>query len=309
MKPANDKGVGVDELRFDERVAIVTGAGRGLGRAHALLLGARGAQVVVNDDGGSVNGEGTSGEPAESVAEEIRAAGGIAIADSTSVATPEGGQAIVARAIDEFGRLDIVVANAGILRDKAFHNMTPEMFDHVMDVHLRGAFFVTQPAFVHMRERGYGRVVTTSSSAGLYGNFGQVNYSTAKMGLVGMARTIATEGARFNIKANAVAPNAFTRMTENLITGSAAERLKPDLVAPVVAWLCHEDCPVTGQVFQVGSGRVARVFVAETTGYWNAELTPEDVVANFDTIMDESGYSVPASVADAGALMAAPFKS
>ena len=299
----------MDELRFDERVAIVTGGGRGLGRAHALLLGARGAQVVVNDDGGSVNGDGTSNEPAEAVAEEIRAAGGIAIADNTSVATPEGGRSIVAHAIDEFGRLDIVVANAGILRDKAFHNMTSEMFDHVMDVHLRGSFHVLQPAFVHMRERGYGRVVTTSSSAGLYGNFGQVNYSTAKMGLVGMARTIATEGARFNIKANAVAPNAFTRMTENLITGSAAERLKPDLVSPVVAWLCHEDCPVTGQVFQVGSGRVARVFVAETTGYWNEALTPEDVAANFDTMMDESGYSVPASVADAGKLMAAPFKN
>jgi NAD(P)-dependent dehydrogenase (short-subunit alcohol dehydrogenase family) len=298
----------VDELRFDERVAIVTGAGRGLGRAHALLLGARGAQVVVNDDGGSVNGEGTSDEPANAVAEEIRAAGGIAIADSTSVATPEGGQAIVAKAVEEFGRLDIVVANAGILRDKAFHNMTPEMFDHVMDVHLRGAFFVTQPAFVHMRERGYGRIVTTSSSAGLYGNFGQVNYSTAKMGLVGMARTIATEGARFNIKANALAPNAFTRMTENLIPETAGARLKPDLVAPVVAWLCHEDCPVTGQVFQVGSGRVARVFVAETPGYWNPALTPEDVVANFDVIMDESGYAVPANVGDAAKLMAAASK-
>jgi NAD(P)-dependent dehydrogenase (short-subunit alcohol dehydrogenase family) len=299
----------VDELRFDERVAIVTGAGRGLGRSHALLLGARGAQVVVNDDGSSVNGEGASDEPANAVAEEIRAAGGIAIADTTSVATPEGGQAIVARAIEEFGRLDIVVANAGILRDKAFHNMTPEMFDHVMDVHIRGAFFVTQPAYVHMRERGYGRVVTTSSSAGLYGNFGQVNYSTAKMGLIGMARTIATEGARFNIKANTVAPGAYTRMTEGLIPEKAAERLKPDLVSPVVAWLCHEDCPVTGQVFQVGGGRVARVFVAETKGYWNTAMTPEDVVANFDTITDETDFIVPASVADAGTLAPPPKAS
>jgi NAD(P)-dependent dehydrogenase (short-subunit alcohol dehydrogenase family) len=297
----------VDELRFDERVAIVTGGGRGLGRAHARLLGARGAHVVVNDDGASLNGEGGSDEPAKAVADEIRAAGGIAIADSTSVATPEGGQAIVARAIEEFGQLDIVVANAGILRDKAFHNMTSEMFDHVTDVHVRGSFHVLQPAFVHMRERGYGRVVTTSSSAGLYGNFGQVNYSTAKMGLIGMARTIATEGARFNIKANTVAPGAYTRMTEGLIPESASDRLKPDRVSPVVAWLCHEDCPVTGQVFQVGGGRVARVFVAETKGYWNMDLTPEDVVANLDAINDETDYIVPTSVADAGTLAPPPM--
>ena len=297
----------MDELRFDERVAIVTGGGRGLGRAHALLLGARGAHVVVNDDGASLNGEGGSGEPANAVAEEIRAAGGIAIADSTSVATPEGGQAIVARAIEEFGQLDIVVANAGILRDKAFHNMTSEMFDHVIDVHVRGSFHVLQPAFVQMRGRGYGRVVTTSSSAGLYGNFGQVNYSTAKMGLIGMARTIATEGARFNIKANTVAPGAYTRMPEGLIPESASDRLKPDRVSPVVAWLCHEDCPVTGQVFQVGGGRVARVFVAETKGYWNMDLTPEDVVANLDVINDETDYIVPTSVADAGTLAPPPM--
>ncbi len=296
----------MDELRFDERVAIVTGAGRGLGRAHALLLGSRGAQVVVNDDGASVNGEGTSDEPANAVAEEIRAAGGIAIADSTSVATAGGGQAIVAHAIEEFGRLDIVVANAGILRDKAFHNMTAEMFDHVTAVHTRGSFHILQPAYVYMREHGYGRVVTTSSSAGLYGNFGQVNYSTAKMGLIGMARTIATEGARFNIKANVLAPGAYTRMTEGLIPETSAERLRPNLVSPVVAWLCHEDCPVTGQVFQVGGGRVARVFVAETKGYWNTAMTPEDVVANLDTINDETDYIVPASVADAGTLAPPP---
>ena len=296
----------MDELRFDERVAIVTGGGRGLGRTHALLLGARGAQVVVNDDGASLNGEGGDPAVAEAVAEEIRAAGGIAVAVSTSVASPEGGQAIVAKAIEEFGKVDIVVANAGILRDKAFHNMTPEMFDHVMDVHIRGAFFVLQPAYVKMREQGYGRVVTTSSSAGLYGNFGQVNYSTAKMGLIGLARTIATEGGRFNIKANTVAPGAYTRMTEGLIPESAAERLRPDVVSPVVAWLCHEDCPVTGQVFQVGGGRVAKVFVAETKGYWNAAMTPEDVVANYDTMMDETAYIVPTSVADAGTLAAPP---
>jgi NAD(P)-dependent dehydrogenase (short-subunit alcohol dehydrogenase family) len=283
----------------------VTGAGRGLGRAHALLLASRGAMVVVNDDGGSVNGEGASAEPAESVAAEIRHLGGIAVADTTSVATPEGGAAIVQHALDEYGHVDIVVNNAGILRDKAFHNMTPEMFDHVTAVHLRGAFFVTQPAFVRMREQGYGRIVTTSSSAGLYGNFGQVNYSSCKMGLVGMARTIAIEGARHNIKANAVAPAAFTRMTENLMTGDIGEQMRPEFVSPVVAWLCHEDCPITGEVIAAGGGRVGRVFVAETRGYSNPALTLEDVAANSGLILDEAGYAVPASVADSARLIRA----
>ena len=287
----------MDELRFDERVAIVTGAGRGLGRAHALLLGARGAQVVVNDDGASVNGEGASAEPAEAVAEEIRAAGGIAVADTTSVSTPEGGQSIVAHAVEEFGRVDIVVNNAGILRDKAFHNLTPELLDPVLDVHLKGAFHVLRPAWVKMREAGYGRVLVTASNAGILGNFGQANYGAAKMGLVGLARVLAQEGARHGIKANVLAPIARTRMTEELL-GPLAPKLDPGLVAPVAAWLISEECPVSGEIFSAGGGRVARFFVGLTEGYANPALTLEDVRDHFGQIRDETGYSVPAGVAD-----------
>jgi len=299
----------VNELRFDDRVAIVTGAGRGLGRAHALLLASRGAQVVVNDTGAALNGDVPDPGLAEALAAEIVAAGGLAVADANSVATPEGGEAIVAHALDEFGHVDIVVNNAGILQDKALHNMTPEMFDAVIAVHLRGTFYVTKPAYVRMREQGYGRVVTTSSSAGLYGNFGQTSYSAAKMGVIGVARTIATEGGRFNIKANAITPAAFTRMTENLMSSDSAETMGPNLVSPVVAWLCHEDCPVSGEVFAVGGGRVSRVFIAETVGYTKLDLTIEDVAEHADQIMAESGYGVPADVAGAGKLIAAALAS
>src|SRR5262245_36434698 len=178
----------MSEIRFDGRVAIVTGAGGGLGRGYAHLLAARGAQVVVNDSGGTVNGEGTSSLPAETVAKEIVERGGVAVAETSSVASSEGGAAVVAKALEAFGRLDIVVSNAGILRDKAFHNMTAEMFDAVYAVHLRGAFNVLQPAFVHMRKQGHGRIVVATSSSGTYGNFGQANYSAMKMALVGLAK-------------------------------------------------------------------------------------------------------------------------
>jgi NAD(P)-dependent dehydrogenase (short-subunit alcohol dehydrogenase family) len=301
MTTAPDQGP-IDQLRFDDRVAIVTGAGGGLGRAHAMLLAARGAAVVVNDTGASVNGEGVDPAAAEGVAAEIRAAGGIAVADHNSVASPQGGAAIVAHALEEFGRLDIVVCNAGILRDKTLHSMTPEMFDAVIGVHLTGAFNVIQPAYVHMREQGYGRIVTTSSSSGLYGNFGQANYSAAKMGLVGLAKTIAVEGARKNVKANALAPTALTRMTEGLM-GPLGQHMDPALVSPVVAWLCHESCPVSGEVFAAGAGRVARVVVGEGPGFISRTLTPEDVVAHLDQIMDTSQLTFPADVPGASALI------
>jgi NAD(P)-dependent dehydrogenase (short-subunit alcohol dehydrogenase family) len=190
------------DIRFDGRVAIVTGAGGGLGREHALLLAARGAKVVVNDLGGAVDGTGGSAGPAERTAKEIEGLGGVAVADSSTVATPEGGQAIVDTALDAFGRVDIVISNAGILRDKAFHNLTPELLDPVLDVHLKGAFHVTRPAWARMREAGYGRVLLTASNAGILGNFGQSNYGAAKMGLVGLARVLAQEGARYGIKAS-----------------------------------------------------------------------------------------------------------
>ncbi len=238
----------MSELRFDGRVAIITGAGGGLGREHALLLASRGAKVVVNDLGGAVDGSGASAGPAEQVVKEIEALGGSAVADGSSVATPEGGEAIVATAVEAFGRVDIVVNNAGILRDKSFQNMTPELAAAVLDVHLRGAFNVTRPAWIRMREAGYGRILVTSSNSGILGNFGQSNYGAAKMGLVGLARVLAHEGVRYGIKVNVLAPMARTRMTAELL-GPVADWLDPALVAPVAAWLVHEDCPVTGEIY------------------------------------------------------------
>jgi NAD(P)-dependent dehydrogenase (short-subunit alcohol dehydrogenase family) len=285
------------DIRFDGRVAIVTGAGGGLGREHALLLAGRGAKVVVNDLGGALDGTGGSTGPAERTAKEIEELGGVAVADANTVATPEGGQAVVDAAMEAFGRVDVVINNAGILRDKAFHNLTPELLDPVLDVHLKGAFHVTRPAWVRMREAGYGRVLLTASNAGILGNFGQSNYGAAKMGLVGLARVLAQEGARYGIKANVLAPIARTRMTEELL-GPLAPKLDPRLVAPVAAWLVHEDCPVTGEVYSAGGGRVARFFVGLTEGYANPELTLEDVRDNFDRVRDEAGYTVPVGVAD-----------
>ncbi|MBO0732167.1 MAG: SDR family oxidoreductase [Acidimicrobiaceae bacterium] len=285
------------DLGFDGKVAIVTGAGGGLGQQHALLLAARGARVVVNDLGGSVRGDGADLGPAEQVVKQITDAGGEAVADGHSVGTPEGGEAVVQAAIDAFGRVDIVVNNAGILRDKSFHNMTPDLLEPVLDVHLKGAFYVTRPAWVHFREQGYGRVINTSSNSGILGNFGQSNYGAAKMGLVGLTNVLALEGAKYNIKANAIAPLARTRMTEDLM-GDAAAKLDPALVSPVVAWLAHEDCPVTGEVFTVGGGRVGRFFVGMTTGYYNPDLSLEDVRDHWDQIRDETGYTVPASNSD-----------
>lgn len=285
------------DLGFDGRVAVVTGAGGGLGKAHALLLASRGARVVVNDVGGSVHGEGSDQAAAAKVANEIADQGGEAVADAHSVSSPEGGQAIIQSALDAYGRVDIVVNNAGILRDKTFHNMTPELLDAVIDVHLKGAFYVTRPAWAKMREQGYGRVVNTSSNSGLLGNFGQSNYGAAKMGLVGLTRVLAAEGAKYHIRVNAIAPLARTRMTEDLM-GDAAAALDPELVSPVVAYLAHEDVPVTGEVYTVGGGRVARFFVGMTAGYFNSSLSPEDVRDHFAEIRDETGYTVPSGPAD-----------
>lgn len=294
-------------LGYDGKVAIITGAGGGLGRQHALLMAKRGALIVVNDLGGSVDGTGASASAAQKVVDEIKAAGGEAVADHNSVATPEGGEAIVQTAIDTYGRVDIVINNAGILRDKAFHNMEPDLLNPVLDVHLKGAFYVTKPAFVRMREQGYGRIISTSSAAGVFGNFGQTNYGAAKMGLVGFTRVLGVEGAKFNIKANAIAPLAMTRMTENIL-GGLKDKLDPGLVSPLVAFLAHEDCPVTGQLFSVGGGRVAQVFLGETNGYYNPTLTPEDVQGNWDTITDRSSYSVPSNLGEETALFLPFFK-
>jgi NAD(P)-dependent dehydrogenase (short-subunit alcohol dehydrogenase family) len=283
------------DLGFDGKVAIVTGAGGGLGRSHALELARRGARIVVNDLGGTVDGSGGGSEgPAAQVVKEIEALGGEAVANPDSVASAEGGAAIVANAIEAFGRIDIVVNNAGILRDKAFHNMTPDLVDPVIDVHLKGAFNVTRAAWTHFREQNYGRVINTSSNSGLWGNFGQSNYGAAKMGLVGLTKVLAVEGAKYGIKANAIAPVAFTRMTADLMPG-LEDKLKPEYVTPIVVFLAHEDCPVTGDVYSAGGGVVARYFVGLTPGYVNPGHTVEDIRDNFDQIRDETGYIVGAS--------------
>jgi NAD(P)-dependent dehydrogenase (short-subunit alcohol dehydrogenase family) len=296
------------ELGFDGKVAIITGAGGGLGRQHALMLAKRGALIVVNDLGGSIDGTGSDKGAAQLVVDEIKQAGGEAVANTDSVATPEGGKAIVQSAIDAFGKVDILVNNAGILRDKSFHNMDNALFDPVIDVHLRGAFNVTQPAWVVMREQSYGRIVSTSSAAGIFGNFGQANYGAAKMGLVGFTNVLAIEGAKYNIKANAIAPLALTRMTEDIM-GGLGDKLDPSLISPLVTYLAHESCDATGRIFSVGGGRVAEVFIAEAPGYTNTtSLTPEDLRDNWTTVTDQTGYTVPATLADETGLFLAALK-
>jgi NAD(P)-dependent dehydrogenase (short-subunit alcohol dehydrogenase family) len=286
------------ELGYDGKVAVITGAGGGLGRSHALELAKRGALIVVNDLGGSVDGQGGSHTAAQQVVDEIKAAGGEAVANYDTVATAEGGKAIIQTALDTFERIDIVINNAGILRDAAFKNMTPELLEPVIDVHLKGAFYVTQAAWQHMREQNYGRIVNTSSAAGIFGNFGQTNYGAAKAGLVGFTRVLAVEGAKNNIKANAIAPVAKTRMTEDLL-GPMADKLDPAFITPVVAWLAHEDVPVSGEVYSCGGGHVARIFTAVTQGWTDTEsLTVEDIRDHFDEIRDEDGYAVPANLTE-----------
>jgi NAD(P)-dependent dehydrogenase (short-subunit alcohol dehydrogenase family) len=279
-----------EKISFDGRVAIITGAGGGLGRSHALLLAERGANVVVNDLGGDVHGNGGSDSAAQKVVDEIKAKGGNAVANHDSVATPEGGRAIVQSAVDAFGKVDIVINNAGILRDKAFHKMDVDMINAVIDVHLKGAFFVTQPAFEIMREQGYGRIVSTTSGTGLFGNFGQVNYGAAKAGLIGMTRTISLEGAMHNIKANVIAPIAGTRMTEDILGPDLFAQLTPESVSPIVAYLASEECDVTSYVYSVAGKRIARVFQCEAPDYLLPEQTPEAVRDNLAAI---NGPEVP----------------
>jgi NAD(P)-dependent dehydrogenase (short-subunit alcohol dehydrogenase family) len=289
----------MSELRFNGRVAIITGAGQGLGRQHALELAARGAKVVVNDLGGALDGSGSSTGPAAAVVEEIKKNGGEAVASTDNVATPEGAQAIVQTALDAFGKIDIVVNNAGILRDKSFKNMAPEEFDQVIAVHLRGSFLVTHAAWPHLREQAYGRVIMTSSPAGLFGNFGQANYASAKMGLVGLTKTLAAEGAKYNIKVNAIAPIAWTRMTEEMFPPEYKEKLSAELVTPVVAWLVHESNEGTGETYTVGGGRVARVFVAEGPGFTGQNgLSAEDVRDNWQQINETEPYLLAKNIGE-----------
>ena len=282
-----------DAIRFQDQVVIVTGAGGGLGRAHALLFAKHGAKVVVNDLGGSTHGEGANASAADKVVEEIRAAGGTAVANHDSVTD---GEKIVQCALDTFGRIDVVVNNAGILRDKTFHKMEDPDWDLVYKVHVEGAYKVTRAAWPHMREQGYGRVIFTASTSGIYGNFGQSNYGMAKLGLYGLTRTLAIEGRKNNILVNAIAPTGGTRMTEGLIPPQVFEQLKPELVSPLVVYLASNACEETSGLFEVGGGWMGKVRWERSLGAGfdpREGYSPEDVAANFEKLCDFEGAVHP----------------
>jgi NAD(P)-dependent dehydrogenase (short-subunit alcohol dehydrogenase family) len=281
-------------IRFDNRVAIVTGAGNGLGRAHALLLASRGAKVVVNDPGGAVDGKGGGHAAADKVVDEIKKAGGQAVANYDSVADAKAAANIVKTAVDSFGTVDIVVNNAGVLRDKTFHNMTVEDFDFVVKVHFLGTAYVTRAAWPILRAKAYGRVVVTSSNSGIYGNFGQSNYAGAKLAVVGFMNALRLEGQKYNIMVNALAPVAGTRMTESLMTPEVLEKLRPEYVSPMVAYLCSEQCQRTGEIWSAGAGYFARIEYREAPGVRIQGRAPtiEDVEGNIDKIADLSTNKV-----------------
>jgi NAD(P)-dependent dehydrogenase (short-subunit alcohol dehydrogenase family) len=292
-------------ITFDDQVAIVTGAGGGLGKSYALELSRRGCKVVVNDLGGSPDGTGAAQGPADGTVAEIVAAGGEAIACYGSVATPEGGAAIVQAALDAFGTVDVVINNAGILRDRSFANLGRDDLEAVLAVHLLGAFSVSQPAFRVMKEKGHGRLLFTSSSAGVFGNFGQSNYGAAKMGLVGLMHVLALEGAKYGITANAIAPVARSRLTLDIL-GAMADQLDPEQIVPLVLYLVSKECEITHELYSVGGGRFTRVFLGLTPGWFaGKESRPsvEEVRDHFDEIRAEDGYIVPASTSDELALL------
>jgi NAD(P)-dependent dehydrogenase (short-subunit alcohol dehydrogenase family) len=293
----------VSEHSFEGRVAVVTGAGRGIGRAYAQLLASRGARVVVNDLGGSMGGLGVDAGVASRVADAITGAGGTAAADSSDVSTPEGGAAVVATAIERFGRLDALINNAGIIRWAGLPEADGENLDRHLAVHVNGSFNTTRAAWPHMVDQAYGRIVMTTSS-GLFGLPANLSYATAKGAVIGMTRSLTTAGAAHGIKVNCIAPGAFTRMAGQPAAEAdaggepAAMEMSPDLVAPMVAFLAHEACPVSGEIYAAGFGRFARIFIASTEGYVHAgpEPTIEDVARHWSTINDEHGYYVPADL-------------
>lgn len=274
-------------MRFDDRVAVVTGAGRGLGRAYAMLLAARGAKVVVNDIGAVIRGEGADAAPADEVVGAIKAGGGEAIANTDTVATEAGGKAIIEAAIAHYGRIDILIHNAGNVRYGSLQEISYEDFNAVIDVHLRGAFHVVRPAFPLMCAAGYGRIVLTSSIGGLYGNQNVVNYAVSKAGMIGLSNVAALEGGPHGVKCNCILPAALTRMAEGLDT-SAYPPMPPELAAPVVGWLAHEGCSITGEMLISAAGRVARAYVAETPGVFRPDWSIEEVDRQMAAIRDTS---------------------
>jgi len=276
------------KIDFTGRTAIVTGAGAGLGRQYALDLARRGAKVVVNDLGGTRDGVGHSDAAANKVVDEIKALGGQAVPNYDNVATAQGGENIVKTAIDAFGKVDILINNAGILRDKTFNKMEEENWDSVMAVHLRGAYCVTRPAFVNMRENGYGRIVMTTSGAGLFGNFGQSNYASAKMGLVGLTNVLKLEGAKYNIKANIIVPVAASRLTEDVLPPQFFEKMKPDFISPAVLYMCSELCQDSGMIINATLGYYSRSAIVTGPGVFLSDGTkipsPEEVMESWDKI-------------------------
>ncbi len=276
-------------INFKGKVAIVTGAGGGLGKCHALELAARGARVVVNDLGGSADGSGHSDTPAQKVVDEIVAAGGEAIANYASVSDEQGAASIVEDAVSKWGRIDVLINNAGILRDKSFSKVSMEDFRKVMDVHLWGSVFVTRAAWPHMIAQQYGRILMTTSSSGLFGNFGQTNYGTAKMGVIGLMNALKQEGAKYNIHINAIAPVAATRLTEALMSDDMKQALDPRTVTPAALYLCSEEAP-SGMILQAAGGNYQRVAIVESKGKnLGPDATAEDVASHFSAITDLAG--------------------
>jgi NAD(P)-dependent dehydrogenase (short-subunit alcohol dehydrogenase family) len=287
-------------VRFDGRVVVITGAARGLGRAYALAIADRGGAVVVNDVGGSVAGEGGSASPAEQVVATIRTRGGRAVANADDVGTAEGAAGVIAAARGAFGRVDAVIANAGILRDRTLLKMPPQDFEAVIRVHLLGAAWVVQAALPLMKEQGYGRVVVTTSHSGLFGNFGQTNYAAAKLGLVGFMLALKEEGTRHGILANAIAPLAVTRLGAGVFPPELEARLTPEQVAPVVTWLASEQCHISGEVLLAGAGRIARAVLLHGAGITSeAPLAPEDIGERWPEIASMSDARPFGNISDA----------
>jgi NAD(P)-dependent dehydrogenase (short-subunit alcohol dehydrogenase family) len=302
----------MSQVSFDGKVAIVTGAGAGLGRCYALEFAKRGAKVVVNDLGGSRDGSGQSHSAADAVVDEIKKAGGDAVANYDSVATIAGGENIVKTAVDKFGKVDILINNAGILRDKSILKMTEDEWDIVHGVHLRGAFCCTKPAFAVMREKGFGRIVFTTSGAGIYGNFGQANYAAAKTGLLGLMHVVNIEGAKYNIKANTIAPVAASRLTEDVMPPELFQKLKPDFVMPLVLFLSSEQNQDAGMVFNCGAGWYSRAAIlcapGVTLGDGKRDIPVEEIKDNWDKIKNLEGAKPVGSVAETFGYMAPLLK-
>ena len=286
------------KIDFKGRVAVVTGAGAGLGRCHAIELAKRGAKVVVNDLGGSRDGVGSSDAAANKVVDEIKALGGAAVPNYDDVSTVKGGENITQTAIDAFGRIDILVNNAGILRDKSFVKMEEQSWDLVVAVHLKGAYCCTKPAFIKMREQGYGRIVMTSSISGLLGNFGQSNYGAAKAGLCGLANVLRIEGEKYNIKVNCLIPNAGTRLTEDIMPPEFLAMATIEKVTPAVLYLCSEQCQDTGMYINANSGWYARSNVMTAPGVYINNATAEDIADNWTKITDLTGAKYYGSIND-----------